>query len=170
MTEPSETPQCSQPVAGPEHNLLKPFAGQFRAVVKLFMGPGEPMVHTGIMDSQFQLDGLFLHQNYTGDPAEGPFPRFLGRGYWGYNTGSGKFEGFWIDNASTMMQTETGSVNESGTVWTMHSKFTPPHAKQEMAKRSEIRLVDADHHTMNSFVTGLGGQEVKTMEIAYTRV
>lgn len=165
----SDSQEYAQPVPGPEHAKLKPFVGNFRSVVKLFMGPGEPMVHTGLMKNEWDLDGLYLHQHYTGDPAEGPFPAFLGRGYWGYNTGSGRYEGFWIDNASTMMQTESGSVDDSGKVWTLHSRFTPPGAPQEMAKRSVIRLIDDNNHSMESFVTGPDGNEFRTMEITYKR-
>ena len=50
------------------------------------MGPGDPMVTTGVMENTLALGGRFLRQDYTGDPSDGPFSNFEGRGYWGYNT------------------------------------------------------------------------------------
>lgn len=152
----------------PQHDLLKPFAGTFRAEVKLWMGPGDPMITTGTMVNEFDLDGRFLRHTYTGDPNEGPFPSFEGRGYWGYNNVSERFEGFWIDNASTVMQIEMGQVDESGKVWTMAGEMPNPQTGGTMKKRSVTTLVDGDHHRMEAyFDTGEG--EVKSMEINYER-
>ena len=47
-------------------------------------------------------------------PEPAPFPDFEGRGFWGYNKNPRQYEGFWIDTASTIMQTEFGEVDESG--------------------------------------------------------
>ncbi len=152
---------------GPEHDRLKPFLGTFRAEVKLWMGPGDPMVSTGTMTNTMVLDGRYLRQDYMGDPSEGPFPNFEGHGFWGYNGVAKRFEGYWIDNASTMMQFETGSVDESGKVWTMTSEMVDPQGGT-MAKRSVITLKDQDHNSIESFFTR-EGQEFKGMEIQYRR-
>jgi hypothetical protein len=157
------------PVPGAEHERLRPFAGTFRATVKIWMGPGEPQESTGTMQSSFQLGGLYLHQDYEGDRTDGPFPCFLGKGYWGFNTISGTYEGFWIDNASTMMQLETGDVDSGGKVWTMHSELTNPQTGRPMKRRSVITLVDNDHHTMEMYFAGPDGNDVKNMEISYER-
>ena len=97
----SDTAHQGPPAPGPEHALLKPFAGTFRATVKLWMGPGDPMVQHGTMINSFQVGGLYLFQDYTGDQVSGPWPSFIGKGFWGFNTFAKEFEGFWIDNAST---------------------------------------------------------------------
>ena len=121
------------------------------------------------MTNSFQVDNLYLHQEYQGDSASPHGPTFVGRGYWGYNFGSGKYEGFWIDNASSIMQTETGSVDQSGKVWTMTSEIVNPRDGTLMKKRSVIELVDNDRHSMESFMTGRDGKEVRTMSIEYVR-
>jgi hypothetical protein len=153
----------------PEHEKLTPFEGTFRAEVTMWMGPGDPVTMTGRMVNVLDLGGRFLRQTYRGDPLEeGPFASFEGRGYWGYNNVIGKYEGFWIDTASTMMQTEAGTVDESGKVWTMLGEMPNPQTGGKMTKRSVITLVDADHHTMETyFDTGEG--EFKAMEIRYER-
>ena len=158
------------PTPGPEHNRMKPFEGKFKSEVKLWMGPGDPVVSTGTITNTFELGGLYLHQDYVGDEVEGPFPSFCGKGYWGFNTTSGNYEGYWIDNASTTMQMEAGEVDDSGKVWTMHSNVICPQTGQHLKKRSVITLVDNDHNKMESYFTGEDGNEMKAMEINYERI
>lgn len=171
MTDKATTHEdCAQMAAlDPNHALLAPFEGTFLATVKMWLGPGEPMVSTGVMVNTFDLGGRFLAQHYTGDPNGGPFPAFEGRGYWGYNTATKKFEGFWIDNVSTMMQTEAGDVDEAGAVWTMFGEFTDPRSGATLRKRTIITLVDRNTHTMEMFFPTPDAGEAKSMEISYTR-
>ncbi len=153
---------------GDEHALMNPFVGTFGAVVKLWMGPGDPQVTTGEMVNQMDLGGRFLNQVYTGDPGEGPFPGFEGRGFWGYNKIDAVWEGVWIDSASTVLQVEKGSVDESGRVWNMAGEMTNPMTGQPIRKRSVITLIDDDHHSMEMFFESEEG-ELKGMEIQYER-
>lgn len=153
---------------GNEHERLKPFEGTFKAEVRIWMGPGDPQVSTGTLVSSWDLGGRFLRQDYKGDQADGPFPDFEGRGYWGYNKLSGQYEGMWIDNASTVMQTEAGGVDESGKVWTMVGEMPNPQGEGTMTKRSVITLEDDDHHSMEMYFSSPEG-EFKAMEIKYQR-
>lgn len=151
------------------HEKFRPFEGTFRTEVKMWMGPGEPMVSTGTMVNTLDLGGRFLRQEYTGDANDGPFPNFEGRGFWGYNTVDKRYESVWIDNAGTMMMMDTGQVDEAGTTWEMGCEMTCPMSGERMKKRSVIRLIDHDHHVMEMYHTGPDGTEVKCMEITYTR-
>ncbi|HMP80089.1 MAG TPA: DUF1579 domain-containing protein [Pirellulaceae bacterium] len=160
----------SMPVAGPEHFRLQPFVGKFRAEVKIWMGPGDPIISTGTMVNTMEVNGLFLQQDYIGDSQEGPFPSFLGKGFWGYNTVQKQYEGFWIDNASTIMQFEAGQVSADGKVWEMIGAIPCGSDGQINRKRSVIKLIDDDQHMMEMFFTDPSGQETKNMEIQYVRV
>ena len=151
------------------HQKLAPFAGQFTAEIQLLMGPGEPQVITGVMTNGFELNNQFLQQVYAGDASDGPFPDFAGRGYWGYNTATNQYEGFWIDTASTLMMHETGDVDAAGKVWTMVGAFSHPQTGQRLTRKTVITLVDDDHHKMEQFMDGPDGQEMKTMVMNYTR-
>lgn len=151
------------------HKKLEPFVGTFKAQVKLWMGPGDPMVSTGVMTNSWVLGGRFLKQDYRGDQQGQPMPPFEGHGYWGFNNTTGKYEGFWIDNASTMMQTEVGAIESSGKVWTMVGEMTNPQTKQPLSKRSVITLHDVDHHDLEMYFSGPDGKESKAMEIKYER-
>ena len=168
MSESESDQGFQMPTPGAEHELLKPFEGTFKSVVKIWMGPGDPIESTGTMHNSFQLGGLYLHQDYVGDKVDGPFPSFEGKGYWGFNTSSQKFEGFWIDNASSAMQMETGSCSD-GKVWEMFSEFVSPMNGEVMKKRTVITLVDQDHHNMETYIVPDGASEFKNMEINYSR-
>ena len=152
-----------------QHKKLEPFVGRFKATVKLWMGPGEPKVSTGVMTNSWALGGRFLKQDYQGDQQGQAMPPFEGHGYWGFNTGTGKYEGFWIDNASTMMQTEVGTLDASGKTWTMIGELHNPQTKQPMKKRSVIKLLDKNHHDLEMYFSGPDGKEGKVMEITYVR-
>lgn len=167
----SDAPQATHgpPKPGPEHHRLEPFVGRFRARVTIFAGPGQSFESTGTMVNSWQLDGLYLQQDYVGDKPDGPFPSFAGKGFWGFNTTTRQYEGFWIDNASTTMQVETGNVDADGKVWIMHSRLVHPGTRSEQARRSVITITDQDQHRMDSFATGGDGREHKTMEIEYRR-
>lgn len=156
----------------PEHDLLKPFMGTFKATVKMFMGPGEPMVATGTMVNQPELDGRFLRHHYTGDPMPAPDGSsfaFHGRGYWGYNTVDKRFEGLWIDNACTFMLVDQGQTPDNGTTFHMEGRMTNPSSGKPMTRRSVITLVDENTHVMEMFHHPEGGDEHKSMEIRYER-
>ena len=151
-----------------EHARLEAFVGTFAAEVKIWMGPGEPVVTTGVMTNSMDLGGRFLRQSYKGDAVESPFPSFAGRGYWGYNKTDQRWEGFWIDTASTVMQIEHGQVDESGTVWTMTGKTTDPVSGQSMTKSSVITWIDPDHHSVEMYYE-TPEWKTKGMEIQYKR-
>lgn len=151
------------------HKRFEPFVGSFRASVQMWMGPGEPMVSTGVMTNTLELGGRYLRHSYRGDPSPGPFPAFEGHGYWGYNTVDERYEGFWIDNACTLMQWEHGQVDRSGRVWTMLSTITNPQTGEPMEKKSVIRLEGENRHTMEMFAATADGQWQKSMHIEYTR-
>ncbi len=170
---PESSPETAPPMGPPQpdqhHQLLHRFAGTFRAEVKIYMGPGEPMISTGTMVNSIELGGLYLHQNYRGDSNDGPFPNFCGQGFWGYNQTLGQFEGFWIDNASTTMQLEFGNVDSTGNRWEMHSEFVPAADQPAIRKRSVIEWMNHDRHLMRTWFQPPGADEFMSMEISYQR-
>lgn len=153
---------------GPEHKRLEAFVGEFLAEVKLWMGPGDPLVSSGRMTNTMDVGGFFLRQSYQGDPNPGPFSSFEGRGFWGFNQVAQRYEGFWIDNASSIMQIETGTIDAAGKVWNMFGEVPDPRTGKSMKKRSVIKLESNDRHAMEMYFDH-GGGEHKAMEIRYRR-
>ncbi len=166
MAAESDVAEMSAPTE--QHKRFEPFAGTFKADVKLWMGSGDPVVSAGVMTNTLILGGRFLQQVYKGDPESGPFPDFEGRGFWGFNKAKNKYEGFWIDTASTQMQTEVGDVDDTGRVWTMVGEMIDPTGNT-IKKRSVITVEDNDHQKIEMFFSGPDGNEFKAMEIRYER-
>lgn len=155
---------------GAHHARMTPLAGEFRATVRMWMGPGDPHVSTGVMVNTWDLGGRFLKQVYKGNDMEGPFPNFEGRGYMGYNDATGRWEGVWLDNAATMMHIDEGEYDESVGHWEMSGTLTNPENGLVMRKRSVFRVLDNDRHTMESWFAAPDGPEFKSMEIEFERV
>ena len=154
---------------GPDHERLRPFLGTFKATVSIWMGPGDPMVSTGSMTNSLALGGRFIRHEYKGSPSPDPtpFPEFEGQGFWGFNKNTQEYEGVWIDTASTIMQHESGTVDESGKVWTMTGEIVGPDGEAS-TKGLSTALIDDDHHSLEMFFSK-DGQEFKGMEIQYAR-
>ena len=155
MRESKEHAETFQAVAGvtEEHQRLAPFVGTFNAEVRFWMGPGEPVISTGVMVNRMVLGGRFLRQEFQGASEHGPFgqmPGFSGEGYWGYNTVDKRYETTWVE-------------------WNFYSTMTNPQQGGAMEKRTIITLHDDDHHTMEMWFRDPDGPEVKAMEIIYKR-
>lgn len=158
----AECMEMGRPVG--EHGLLKAFEGVWRAEVKMWWDPdGEPQVSTGRMTNRLVLNGLFLEQDYADDAG-----MFSGRGFWGYNAVDKRWEGFWIDTMSPMMQTEHGTHDEAKGQWTMVGQMTDPGTGKPLMKRSVITKHGEDRHTLEMYFSTPEGEK-KGMEISYTR-
>ncbi len=151
-----------------QHKLFEQFVGTWKAEVKMWMGPGEPMVSTGTMVNSLDLGGRYLKQDYKGDADDGPFPNFEGRGFFGYNDASAQFEGLWIDNASNQMGTEKGDYDPKTRTWNMHGSMSMGPGKV-CKKRSVITIKDDNSHSMEMYFDMPGMGESKGMHIDYVR-
>ena len=81
----------------------------------MYLGADDPIEIEGTMVNTLELDGRWVHQKFTGkDDDDCPIPTIEGRGYFGYSTANGQYEGFWIDNTSTTMNFTTGITNATG--------------------------------------------------------
>ena len=154
-------------VPAEQHERLMAFAGEWNAQIKMWMGPGtDPMESTGTMVCTPVLGGRFLEQKYG---SEGEMP-FEGRGFWGFNSTSEEYEGFWIDSWSTFMQRENGHHDENTNSWEMVGSFVEPGGKKKMKKRTVIEVISESEHTLKMFFsTEDGSDEWLCMEIHYNR-
>lgn len=157
------------PIApGPEHERLAPFVGTFATVVRLWHGPGDPFESSGTMVNRWVHGRRFLRQEFKGDAVEGAPTVFEGSGYFGYNRSDRRYEGVWVDNASTQMQFEHGDVDAAGRVWEMRGSFTDPNSGATIDKRTVITVHDDDRHDMVVYFK-LPEGEFKAMELLYRR-
>lgn len=158
------------------HKLLSSMDGNWTFNVKMWMNPdpnAKPQESKGTATRKTIMGGRFVQMDVTGKmqmPDETGKMKdmpFKGMGVEGYDNAKQKFVASWIDNMGTGIQFSNGTYDPATKTLTYTSEIeTMPGMK--MPVREEIKLTDKDHMTLEWYETH-GGQEKKTMEIAYTR-
>jgi len=158
----------SHAATGEEHRRLEFFMGEWNARATFWMAPDqEPMTTEGRMVTTWALGKRYLEMRYKSEFLGAPFE---GVGFWGFNTASGLYESFWIDTAGTMMMFDCdGVVSDDGKVYRSSGTVINPQTRQPMRKSVVTTIKNENEHLYQMFF-GEVGQEVKAMEIVYTRV
>jgi hypothetical protein len=158
------------------HKLLSDLAGTWSYTVKFWMNgdaTSKPQESKGTAVRKATMDGRFFTLDVSGKMdmpgADGKMKQinFKGMGLEGYDNVKKKFVGSWIDNMGTGIMMAEGSYDPATKTFTYTGEVEPvPGMKQQI--RETIKITDKDHHLFEWY-ENRGGQEVKTMEIAYTR-
>ena len=155
--------KASSPCAA--HRKLDPMTGEWDAQTKVWFGPGDPMVSTGRATRQWALGDRFQLIDYVGDDT--PMGRFFGKGSLGYSNMAERYESVWIDSMSTAILVQYG--NWEGDALVLIGEGHESISLGLVRVRSVIRIVSEDRHTFENFVTGPDGNEMRTLEVIYTR-
>jgi Protein of unknown function (DUF1579) len=158
------------------HKLLADLDGNWTYTIKFWMNPdpnAKPEESKGTAVRKSIMNGRFSTLDVTGK-MEMPGPdgkkkemTFVGHGIDGYDNVKKKFVGSWIDNMGTGIMFSEGTYDPATKTFTYNSEYEGiPGMKQKI--REVIKVTDRDHHTLEWY-EDRGGQEVKTMEINYTR-
>jgi Protein of unknown function (DUF1579) len=158
------------------HKLLADLDGNWTYTIKFWMNPdpnAKPEESKGTAVRKSIMNGRFSTLDVTGK-MEMPGPdgkkkemTFVGHGIDGYDNVKKKFVGSWIDNMGTGIMFSEGTYDPTTKTFTYTSEYEGvPGVKQQI--REVIKVTDKDHHTLEWY-ENRGGQDVKTMEIAYTR-
>ena len=159
---------CEEHAAtGEFHRKMDVFVGEWDAKATFWMSPDQdPMTTSGRMVTAWVLGERYLEMRYESEWGGGPFE---GLGYWGYNTASGFYETVWMDTAGTMMMFDRdGTVSDDGKEFRSSGMVVNPENGKPMRKITITRITNHNAHTYEMFF-GDEGQEVKAMEIVYTR-
>lgn len=158
------------------HKLLTDLDGNWTYTIKFWMNPdpnAKPEESKGTAVRKSMMDGRYSTLDVTGK-MEMPGPdgkkkemTFKGHGIDGYDNVRKKFVGSWVDNMGTGIMFSEGTYDPATKTFTYTSEFeSVPGMKQQI--REVIKVTDNNHHTLEWY-ENRGGQEVKTMEINYTR-
>ncbi|HZS17968.1 MAG TPA: DUF1579 family protein [Candidatus Udaeobacter sp.] len=158
------------------HKLLSDLNGNWNYTIKFWMNPdpnAKPEESKGTAVRKSIMNGRYSTLDVTGK-MEMPGPdgkkkemTFVGHGIDGYDNVKKKFVGSWIDNMGTGIMFSEGTYDPATKTFTYTSELEPvPGMKQQI--REVIKVTDNNHHTLEWY-ENRGGQEVKTMEINYTR-
>ena len=156
------------------HKLLGQFAGDWTYAVKMWMAPDQPPSESkGTMSRKAEMGGRFFIAHATGKfQMPGPDGKmmdmdFKGMSIEGYDNAKKKFVSSWIDSMSTGIMLSEGAYDAASKTFTFHAHYDMAPGVQTKI-RETLQITDKDHHVMTWYETR-GGQEVKTMEISYTR-
>jgi hypothetical protein len=158
------------------HKLLSSLDGTWNYIVKMWMNGdtgSKPQESHGTATRKSMMGGRFVMMDVSGN-MEMPGPdgkvqkmEFKGHGMEGYDNVKKKFVGTWIDNMGTGIMMSEGTYDPTTKAFTYISEIEPmPGMKQQV--KEVMTLTDKNHMLFEWFETR-GGQEVKTMEIDYTR-
>jgi hypothetical protein len=156
------------------HKLLAEMAGEWTYTVKMWMAPGQPPSESkGTMSRKAVMGGRFFMAEANGKfqmpGADGKMMDmdFKGMSIEGYDNAKKKFTSAWIDSMGTGIMMSEGTYDAASKTFTFHAESdVAPGMKTKI--RETLKMTDKDHHVMEWFEPR-GGQEVKTMEISYTR-
>jgi hypothetical protein len=158
------------------HKLLADMNGSWNYSIKMWMNPdpnAPPQESKGTATRKSVMDGRYFVMDVTGKmqmPGEGGKMKdmqFKGMAVEGYDNMKKKFVSSWIDNMGTGIQFSEGTYDPATKTFTFNMEMEMmPGMKTPV--REVLKVTDKDH-MMLEWYENRGGQEKKTMEIAYTR-
>jgi len=151
---------------GPMHEMLANRVGEWKAEVTMWMDPSQPPeTSEATTVTESMLGGRYFKSTHTGMMMGEPFEGFE---ISGYDNVKKEFFNVWMDNMGTGIMVSTGTYDEATNTLTFTGEMTDPMGNV-MNTREVIVPGDKDHSTFEMYVD-MGGNEIKTMEIKYTRV
>ena len=161
---------------GENQKLLAGLAGTWSYTVKFWMNPdpsAKPEESKGTATRKEVFGGRYFLLDVSGTmQMPGPDGKkkdftFKGTSLEGYDNVAKKFVATWADNMSTGIMMSEGTYDPATKTFTYTSETEMmPGMKTKI--REVLKVVDNDHHNFEWY-EDRGGQEVKTMEISYTR-
>jgi hypothetical protein len=158
------------------HKLLSSMDGSWTYNIKMWMNPdpnAKPQESKGTATRKSVMGGRYVVMDVTGkmqmpdETGQMKEMQFKGMGVEGYDNVKQKFVTSWIDNMGTGIQFSDGTYDPATKTLTYTSEIEMMPG-MKMPVREVLKLTDKDHMMLEWFETH-GGQEKKTMEIAYSR-
>ncbi|MBN8850523.1 MAG: hypothetical protein BGO55_31570 [Sphingobacteriales bacterium 50-39] len=151
---------------GEAHKMMAKSVGDWTADISMWMAPGgSPTKSTGEMKNEMILGGRYLKSTNTGNFMGQPFE---GIGITAYDNAKKMYINTWIDNMGTGIMTLTGAWDAATNSVNFTGNMVDPASGKDVPVREVIKMIDDNHQTMEMYAS-MGGQEVKTMEIKFTR-
>lgn len=151
---------------GKVHQMMAKSNGKWTVATSTWMDPSAPPVKSkGIAINKMILGGRYQEATFTGTMFDKPFE---GRSITGYDNKKGVFKNTWIDNMGTGILYLEGKWNAEEKAITFTGAAVDPMTGDDTPVRQVLTFKDDNHEHVVMYQT-MGGQEVKMMEIEYTR-
>ncbi len=155
--------QYATPAEG--HKPLQQLVGEWAYTLKYWSSPdATPEESTGENEIDWILGKRFLEMDVDGTSMGQPFN---GMGIIGYDNAKKQYVGMWVDTMGTGIMTSTGQYDAATNTFTEKGSFTDPLSGQQTFK-GVTKIIDKDNFTYDMYILA-GGEEVRVMEIKYTR-
>src|SRR5271166_1062039 len=152
-------------VPGPIHQRLNDLAGSWDVALRYTLADKQ---HEGkaTCEAKWILDGRFLQQEYHSQFQGKPFQvvQLLG-----YDNPRKKTIEIMMDNLSTGLLHNEGSISEDGKVITNLGGSLDPLTGKPYKLRTVTTIVDRDHFTLEWFRANDGGKEDRVVSMAHAR-
>jgi hypothetical protein len=129
---------------GEEHARLKVLVGEWDVHAQMTSASGN-VESDGTASFTMLYGDRYLRQEFKGNFQGMPFE---GRGIIGYDNGSKKWFGVWIDSMSTGMMTSQGEETQKGKSWTFKGSFNGP--KSVVESKDVLTVVSDKEWTFES--------------------
>jgi len=151
---------------GPQHELMAKNVGTFDVAMKSWMDPASPpMESKGVAIRTLHMDGRVMHEDFQSDMMGMPF---TGLSRSGYDNVSGKYWSTWTDSMSTGIMVSEGECDENHNC-TYVGTHNDPIKGGPVTNRYVAKWNSADEQYFAMYGPGRDGDEVKMMEMIYTR-
>ncbi|TFG75583.1 MAG: DUF1579 domain-containing protein [Thermodesulfobacteriales bacterium] len=151
---------------GDGHKVMEQLVGSWDYSLKYWSSPNTPPEEsTGTNDVKWILGNRFLEMDVKGTSMGQPFE---GMGIIGYDNAKKEYVNTWVDTMGTGMMNAVGSYDAETKTMTEKGTFTDPMAGQQTFK-GVTKFVDADNFSYEMSISTPDGQEMRVMEINYTR-
>ena len=148
------------------HKLLASVSGDWEAKVTMWMDPSQPPnVSDATTKNEMILGGLYQRSQHTGMMMGMPFN---GEGISGYDNFKKKFFSTWIDSFGSGILHMEGQYNPELKTLTLEGTMADPATGKDMRVKEVLTYTSEDTHKFEMFMV-MGDQEIKNMEIVYTR-
>lgn len=150
---------------GEHHDYLKPLAGSWRTVAKMWTAPDQMQISEGDCETEWVMGGRYLKEVCTGTMQGQPFS---GMGLSGYDNMGKKYVGSWIDTMGTGILNWEGSLDSTRKVLTSTTTVMNPMTGKKDKVKMVTKIIDKDKHVFSMY--GIhDGKESLEFELTYTR-
>jgi Protein of unknown function (DUF1579) len=150
-----------------QHALLKKLIGTWKTEVSYWTTPtSKPLVTKGISVARPIFNGRFVEEMFKGTHAGQPY---LGKGLTGFDNVSKTYVSSWADSLATDISIFRGTYNEEKKTVVYDADMNCPMTGGPIKVRSTLEFINDKQHIYRSFYLKPNGEEVKQMEITYTR-
>lgn len=151
---------------GPEHQHMALGDGEWTTEASFWEKPGDPpKKSSGSCVNKMIMGGRYCQSKYNGDMMGMPFE---GLGIMAYDNARKMYVSTWIDNMGTGIMNMEGKWNDDLKALELTGEMDDPITGKHVKLRQVEKWQDNDHHTMEMYRMS-DGQEVKEMEIVFTR-